>query len=565
MRLFFFLLILSGAGVQAQPVYVLHKPYGRQYDYIDSLYYSFDKLEPEKFSEKLLDLQQWADKNDDAQLAGEISLARYRLLFNKAERFNDSFGVKLVEIAENAHKNKLRYLEADALQRTGFFYWNKNIKHSLAFEYYLSAYNCYKQFNAEEFPPKQEYICILGSAYYIYEDYENAVKYLTEAIATKPAGKNEYRYVLYNTLALCYRKLNKYDSSEFYFRKVYEGNDPQWVSIAAGNIGINYYYEKRYAEAIPLIERDIDKSLATNQNLKNAANSMCVLATIYYLQNDLDKSEQLLVKALNICEHKAFWPNYELAGHLYTQLYKVYAARNNMRLAYLYADSALTAKDSASSQYNSLNLTKARERTDFVQHKLEAEQLMNQKKIQSLIRDCLVAGIFLLTIIGILFINRQRLKQKKLDAEKKNAEAELVAAAGLLENFRQSVQEKNTIIERFTDEMARKKEDEVQQTDTELITQLEQATILTDEQWENFRLLFEKVHKGFFVNLKKKIPDLTQAEIRFLALTKMKLTSKEMASMLGISSNAIRIYRHRLRKKLNLDKEDMIEALVESI
>ncbi len=38
-----------------------------------------------------------------------------------------------------------------------------------------------------------------------------------------------------------------------------------------------------------------------------------------------------------------------------------------------------------------------------------------------------------------------------------------------------------------------------------------------------------------------------------------------MASMLGISTNAIRIYRHRLRKKLDLDKDDMIEALVESI
>lgn len=171
----------------------------------------------------------------------------------------------------------------------------------------------------------------------------------------------------------------------------------------------------------------------------------------------------------------------------------------------------------------------------------------------------------MLAVIGILFINRQRLKQKKLQAEKMMAENELDTAVQLLDNFRESVQEKNNIIERFTNEMERLKQEEEQQTDAELVTQLEQATILTDEQWENFRILFEKVHKGFFVNLRKKMPELTQAEVRFLALTKLKLSSKEMASMLGVSSNAIRIYRHRLRKKLSLDKDDMIEQLVESI
>jgi hypothetical protein len=50
-----------------------------------------------------------------------------------------------------------------------------------------------------------------------------------------------------------------------------------------------------------------------------------------------------------------------------------------------------------------------------------------------------------------------------------------------------------------------------------------------------------------------------------MALTKLKLGNKEMTAMLGVGQDAIRQYRSRLRRKLNLHEEGAIEAVVESV
>ena len=101
--------------------------------------------------------------------------------------------------------------------------------------------------------------------------------------------------------------------------------------------------------------------------------------------------------------------------------------------------------------------------------------------------------------------------------------------------------------------------------EAEALSKLENASLLTNEQWEEFRKLFDKVHKGFLSNLKRKLPDLSQTDIRFIALTKLKLSSREMASMLGVSPSTIRIYKFRLRKKLGLAKEGDIEDLINKL
>jgi DNA-binding CsgD family transcriptional regulator len=563
-----FLVLLTGycTPLFSQPAQYLHKPYSERSRFLDSLFWAVENKSPAETKAILTNVEKWANDNGDKELGGEILLIGYRKrIFPEAGKDQPDVE-KLQELALFANKNKYGYLEAKTIQSIGDYYGMLK-KNGLAFENYLAAYGVYSKFTGEEFPDKQAFLFSLASSYYSYDDIDNTIKYLQMALFTK-SRDNRVLNTINNTLGLCYRKLKQYDSSEWYFRKVYENavqkNDSAWIGIAAGNIGINYFHQKRYDDAIPLLEKDISFSMATHQ-LREVAGSMGILATIYYDKKDYDKSEKLLNQAVSLVEPKSFWPYYPLAEQLYTQLYKTYAAKNDMRKAYLYADSALVAKDSLVSQFNAITLSKAKEKAELAQHTLEVEKLANQHRMQTLIRDSLVAGILLITIIGILFINRQRLKQKKLEAEKRNAESELNSAAMKLDDFRQSIQEKNKIIEHFTEEVQKLKKGEEHETDPELLAQLERAVILTDEQWENFRITFEKVHKGFFSSLKKKMPDLTQAEIRFLALTKLKLTSKEMAAMLGISMNAIRMYRHRLRRKFELDKENMIEELVEDI
>ena len=89
--------------------------------------------------------------------------------------------------------------------------------------------------------------------------------------------------------------------------------------------------------------------------------------------------------------------------------------------------------------------------------------------------------------------------------------------------------------------------------------------ILTEEQWNNFKVLFEKVHKGYLKRLKEKIPSITPAEVRFMALAKLQLDAKEMGVSLGISANAVRNTWYRLRKKVGFTDTEHWDKLVEII
>ncbi|MBR9914570.1 MAG: hypothetical protein GYB32_07040 [Algicola sp.] len=86
-----------------------------------------------------------------------------------------------------------------------------------------------------------------------------------------------------------------------------------------------------------------------------------------------------------------------------------------------------------------------------------------------------------------------------------------------------------------------------------------------DNNWENFRKYFEEVHKDFNANAQKKYPNITPNDLRLMALLKMNLSSKEIANILNISSDGIKKARQPLRKKMGINSNDSLEAIVIAI
>jgi hypothetical protein len=91
---------------------------------------------------------------------------------------------------------------------------------------------------------------------------------------------------------------------------------------------------------------------------------------------------------------------------------------------------------------------------------------------------------------------------------------------------------------------------------------LTHQAILTEDDWERFKTLFEKIHPGFFIKLKESVTDITIAEQRMAALTRLHLTTKQMAALLGISPNSVNKTKQRLRQRLNLYVDSNIEEFV---
>lgn len=99
----------------------------------------------------------------------------------------------------------------------------------------------------------------------------------------------------------------------------------------------------------------------------------------------------------------------------------------------------------------------------------------------------------------------------------------------------------------------------------ELASAIAGITILTEDDWDRFKTLFEKMHPAFFMKLQERVKDITAAELRMAALTRLQLSTHQIASILGISANSVYKTKQRLRQRLNLDPETSMEEKILTI
>jgi hypothetical protein len=244
----------------------------------------------------------------------------------------------------------------------------------------------------------------------------------------------------------------------------------------------------------------------------------------------------------------------------------VYRVLGNSDSFYHYSKLYSNLHDSIERAVANSRLEIARLRLDNQSNVSEIRDLQKEKDAETRERNLVIAAIVLVAIVGLLILNRQRLKsryQQQLAFQQKvAAEKELTAAKDQLDMFTQSIIEKTKVIEQLEQQVANKPLTDEQH---QLADELSRQTILTEEDWEKFKTLFEKIYPGFFLKLKEMIPDITVAEQRMAALTRLHLNTKQMASMLGISPDSVYKIRQRLRKRLQLDDEVTTETYLTKI
>jgi PAS domain S-box-containing protein len=86
-----------------------------------------------------------------------------------------------------------------------------------------------------------------------------------------------------------------------------------------------------------------------------------------------------------------------------------------------------------------------------------------------------------------------------------------------------------------------------------------------NSNWEEFEILFEKVHSSFYENLSARYPDLTANERKMCAFLKLNMSNKDIAQITFQSDDALKKARLRLRQKLGIDRETNLVAFMQSI
>lgn len=86
-----------------------------------------------------------------------------------------------------------------------------------------------------------------------------------------------------------------------------------------------------------------------------------------------------------------------------------------------------------------------------------------------------------------------------------------------------------------------------------------------DKSWNNFKLHFDEVHPGFFDEVNRKFPGLTNNEQRTCAYLRIGLGNKEIALLTNVESGSVRKALTRLKKKLDLGRDQDLRDYIKSL
>jgi len=429
---------------------------------------------------------------------------------------------------------------------------------------------------------------MIGSVFLVQKDYSKAKDYFLRAlnISQKTGEKNEMAKAL-NNIGNAYEAGGKYSEAlPYYFKslKLYEElGSKAGIAICSSNLGIVY----SASGDDPTAAAYHFKALALDEEIGSKAGIACDalhIGSFYIKTKKYPEAENYLLRSLALSDSlEDLLGQKEASEHLS----RVYSSSGNHQKALAFYQRAMLAKDSLFNEEKNKELTRLEMSFEFEKKEATAKAAQEKKNLRAeadLRRNKFIAGS-LIILLGLLLtaivlaFQKQQLGRKKdkiiferetelLRSEQERLHSELEHSKKMLDTYTESMLRKSELLEKFNAEIETLKQLKSKELYEEKIGQLDylnKITILTDEDWLKFQELFEQVYTGFFVRLKEKLPGLTPAETRLMCLTKLKLTSKQMADVLGVSLDTIKKTRYRLRKKLVDPELEDIADLVKNI
>ncbi len=357
---------------------------------------------------------------------------------------------------------------------------------------------------------------------------------------------------IYENMGSIFEDLEQYDSSSYYFRnslQLYEQAGEEVGSIeVVNNLGDILRKTGHYREAIIQTRKALALSEKTNDLYEKGA-----------AYRDLGKAYNLLG------QNDSAYHYLELSRRATID---IYSKENNRQTAFL---SVLFDIDKKNDEIVSLE---------------------NARNITFIITIAVIIVVILLVVLGWVIISRQRLKirterltseqdrhiyktqRELMQAELENRQLQEDKLVRELEVKRKGltsstlhVIQKNQLLEDLRDRLALLVKDDKRDQKKQLqqLIQLINLNFNHDQYWNEFRETFGQVHQQFFDNLKTYNEELTGNDLRLLSLIKLNLASGDIATLLGISQDSLRVSRYRLKKKLSLETGESLTAFVQSL
>ncbi|GGG99964.1 tetratricopeptide repeat protein [Mucilaginibacter phyllosphaerae] len=503
-----------------------------------------------------------------------------------SQKHPDSALLILKKFYADAIDKKDALTEGVCLQQMGKICYNQG-HYAQALEFYLHADKVFTSLNNTNLLAAN--MSEMGVLYYYNKQFNKARASYNKALIIYKQNRNlKGQAEVFGNIGHLYEKSHRYDSAFYYQRLALnyytQVNYKQGAAKIYENLGSIYEDLAKYDSAYTSFNRSL-------QLYKEDHNEIGAIEVVNNLGDILRKTGRY---AQSIVQTRRAMAMAQETGNIYQlatcskDLGRAYELMNRMDSAYHYAELSrkysldVYSKDGVSQTAFLQVLYDMNKKSD------EISRLNNIRKINRIIGVAVVVVAVLLIALGIVVFSRQRLKIKDQNALARQKEAqhnlmqlqlknqqleeeslkqqleiksrELSAHTLNLIKNNQFLEHLRSTLQAMVKEDKRDQKKQMQQ----LILQINES-FNHEQHWKEFTTAFEQVHQQFFNNIKKYSSELTSADMRLIALLRINLDSADIATLLGISTDSLRVSRYRLRKKLNIPQGDNLTAFIQTL
>jgi tetratricopeptide (TPR) repeat protein/DNA-binding CsgD family transcriptional regulator len=528
------------------------------------LFCQFNELAAQNKEDSLLQVLS-TKPMDTTRVSALIDLAYYYAQrdINKTKNYADTAMI----LSQN-----LAYEKGIASSYFGFALYHERFgEYDLALKNYLKSLDFYKKSGDK----KNQAIVYntLGISFKQQKNYKKAMEYYRQAIAiNKINEQNIDLAAAYINIGNVYADLKNKDSTMYYYQKAQQlyqkgGVEAQYSGIKI-NLGIQYEENKEFDKAEELYLA----ALAISKNKQDLSGKMIALTNLGYLfiqKKDYKQAHQYLTDAqeLNGKLNSLSWKS-----TLYEAFIKLESQRNNFKAAHEWNKKLLLVKDSLFNKDREKIVEQLQVRYELEQNKKAILQLTQEKKSERQKRVLLGVVLALVSLLGLItflwlrskFQREKEIAQQKeklmslemreLALEQEKTKAALDFRDKELTTFALHLVQKNEFLEYLENDLQKVtvQNSNAKKTLKELLFKVRHNQLIGTDLVD-FHNRLSDVNRYFFQNLEKQFPQLTKNEKRLAALLRLGLTTKEVAILNHVGEHAVKMSRHRLRKRLQID------------
>lgn len=419
-----------------------------------------------------------------------------------------------------------------------------------ALYYYTKAYDKAKADDNEELLAK--ILNNTGLIYWKLGDTKTALESYTESgrIAEK-LNMSHLLALTYTNRALIHKDEEAFKTAKDLNKKAIQIlksiNSPKDLAIAYNNHGQIFKFQSEMDSAKNFYEKAA--SIYSTINFKDGQSATFGNLAEVYSSNRYSDKNKALYYAKKSLELGIASESKVRISEGYQRMFEVHKKFDN-------CDSALTYHQRYADYQQELFDSNASEKLLQYQSKLGSElqklRIENLEKEKELTKSriwivlvSIVAGLLCMGFFIYRRFAQAKVTKKRLETELTHSRAILDVKEKALVSYILDVSNKNNQINELQNQLSKEFASH-----EDRIGELIQQKILTDEDWVSFKAKFSQIYPGFLTKIKSCNAGITEAEIRYLVLSYLKLSPKEMSRVLGVSDTTIHKYKMRLKKKL---------------